>query len=346
MITFSCPGCQATFKLPDEMAGKSAKCSKCGHRFSVPANKPQPAPAPAAAPRAAPAAAPAAKPAPAKKVPLTPVKEVLEAEVLEAEVVEEATPPRPPAAPPRRAAVVDEVEVIGDAIQEPGRPSAAIRDTRFEEDEGLPPRRRRRAEDDWDDDLPRRPRRKSGSLGVILACVGGGSFVLMFVCMIGMIVAAPRVVVLGGGQPNFNAPIFQPPPNVQQPPPNQNPGPAAAANLVNGVFEAQGELTPNDPQDNPGQNFQRQGARAKRYDIQLEAGKTYIIEMVQTNLQQNFDPYLRLEQNGMTLAEDDDGAGDLNARIVFRPTQTGRYTIVATSLGQLFGSYRLTVRAN
>ena len=37
MITFTCPGCQATFKLPDELAGKPARCSKCDQRFTVPA---------------------------------------------------------------------------------------------------------------------------------------------------------------------------------------------------------------------------------------------------------------------------------------------------------------------
>ena len=79
MIAFACPGCQATFKLPDEMAGKSARCSKCNQRFTVPGSKP----------KAVAVSAPAPKPMPPKKVapPAMPA-------VMEAEVIDEPAPPR------------------------------------------------------------------------------------------------------------------------------------------------------------------------------------------------------------------------------------------------------------
>ena len=361
MISFSCPGCQATFKLPDEMAGKTARCSKCNHRFTVPGDKPKPAAAPTVAPApmsgkpAVPAKAQA--PLPAKKVPLTPVSEVLEAEV-----IDEPAPGRPakPAGALDEVEVVDEVQVVDDAaIQAPPRAATGLASSgraRADRDLDNDDRPRRRGmDDDWgdDDDLagPRRTKRHArsgGSMGIIMASIGGGSFLLMIVVGIAMaMTAGPRPVVVNNAPPfqvNFNPQPMQP--NFGQPnPPPPNAGPGEAIKLVNGVFETNGELTQQDAMDNVGQNFFRQGARAKRYSCEMVAGKTYTIDMIRTNQQQLFDPFLRLEQNGTTLLEDDDSGGNLNSRIVYRPQQTGAFTIVATSLGQHFGSYRLSVRA-
>ncbi len=36
-ISVSCPDCQATYRVPDEAAGKAVKCKKCGARITVPA---------------------------------------------------------------------------------------------------------------------------------------------------------------------------------------------------------------------------------------------------------------------------------------------------------------------
>jgi predicted Zn finger-like uncharacterized protein len=44
-IRMTCPGCQAPFELPDEMAGQSVRCSECKHVFEVsapPADQPVP----------------------------------------------------------------------------------------------------------------------------------------------------------------------------------------------------------------------------------------------------------------------------------------------------------------
>ncbi|MBE7385653.1 MAG: hypothetical protein F6J95_030180 [Leptolyngbya sp. SIO1E4] len=61
----------------------------------------------------------------------------------------------------------------------------------------------------------------------------------------------------------------------------------------------------------------------------------------------DFDPYLvLLNPNGYEIAQNDDGLGSLDAEITYRPMETGRYTIRATSYssGQ-YGRYTLTVNA-
>src|SRR6476620_9706678 len=53
MITFTCAGCGRSFTVPDEFAGRKAKCKSCGAPVEVPATAATPvAPsAPAAAPK-------------------------------------------------------------------------------------------------------------------------------------------------------------------------------------------------------------------------------------------------------------------------------------------------------
>ena len=36
MIRFSCPGCEATFNVGDDKAGKTGKCPKCSSQFTIP----------------------------------------------------------------------------------------------------------------------------------------------------------------------------------------------------------------------------------------------------------------------------------------------------------------------
>lgn len=327
MITFSCPGCQATFRLPDEIAGKSARCSKCNHRFTVPggsasgpgarvsggASRTAPTaasptvggpavapPKPAAASRPASASATPAPAMPAaspKKAALNPVPEVLEAEIVDDE------PPRPAR---RSEPVYDDVEVADDLDERP------------------PPRRARRVEDDDVDDYDRddrddlddgRPRRRrirrksGGSLGWILATLGGVSMVLMVIFLIMMMVSGSG----GGG----GAPIINP-------------------QIVNGMFQDNNSLTRWDAQD------RARRMRAKEYRIELQQGKSYVIDMESTM----FDTYLRLlDANGAPLLENDDfNINNLNSRIVFTPMQTATYTIVATSFNGGLGAYRLTIR--
>jgi hypothetical protein len=62
-ITFACQGCAKQFKVPDEMAGRSSRCTQCGRPLVVPASPAavaawQPAPQPVAPAMAVPAPAP------------------------------------------------------------------------------------------------------------------------------------------------------------------------------------------------------------------------------------------------------------------------------------------------
>jgi serine protease Do len=77
-------------------------------------------------------------------------------------------------------------------------------------------------------------------------------------------------------------------------------------------------------------------------EFEMKAGKTYTLDLVS----EDFDSYLRIEDGEKgKLAEDDDGGGFLNSRIVFTPKEDSKYRIVITSFdGGQTGAYRLTIR--
>jgi hypothetical protein len=85
----------------------------------------------------------------------------------------------------------------------------------------------------------------------------------------------------------------------------------------------------------------RQGCHHKVHLIPMKAGKTYIIDLKSTA----FDSYLRLEgPDGARLAEDDDGGGNLNARISFVAPKDGMYRVIATTFGPgATGDYTLVI---
>lgn len=61
MIEFNCPHCQRLFRVPDELAGRSAKCKSCGGALTVPKRStaaPAPMPMPVPQPQAVVAASP------------------------------------------------------------------------------------------------------------------------------------------------------------------------------------------------------------------------------------------------------------------------------------------------
>jgi len=76
--------------------------------------------------------------------------------------------------------------------------------------------------------------------------------------------------------------------------------------------------------------------------LKVADGKMYVIDLSSSA----FDPLLKLnDANGKEIAEDDDGGGELNSRIVFTANGDGVYEIVVTSFdddGR--GVYNLTVR--
>ncbi|PZO41088.1 MAG: peptidase S1 [Pseudanabaena frigida] len=70
------------------------------------------------------------------------------------------------------------------------------------------------------------------------------------------------------------------------------------------------------------------GSYYKAYQFQGQAGQSVVIEMRGTGI----DPYLVLfDPNGRKVAEDDDGAGGKNAKIVITLPTTGKYTLYANS---------------
>ena len=98
-----------------------------------------------------------------------------------------------------------------------------------------------------------------------------------------------------------------------------------------------GTLTKDDPRD------AKRNAAHKVHVVKLKKGTAYQIDMVS----KQFDSYLRLEDSkGKELAEDDDGGGMLNARIIFNCQRDGDYKVIATSFNpDGVGMYTLTVKA-
>ncbi len=87
------------------------------------------------------------------------------------------------------------------------------------------------------------------------------------------------------------------------------------------------------------------GKKHKSYLFNMEAGKTYQIDMTSMN----FDTYLYLEDvDGKLVAEDDDNGGNLNARIRFKANANGKHRIITTYFadGGNLGEFTLTIRQN
>jgi S1-C subfamily serine protease len=106
------------------------------------------------------------------------------------------------------------------------------------------------------------------------------------------------------------------------------------------VCEIHGRLTAADPKDK-----RMAGSHCQTHLIRMTGDFAYTVEMYSPDGKQ-LDPYLRIENSaGTELAEDDDSAGNLNSRIIFRPAVEDTYRIIATSFdpGQT-GPYKVVVR--
>jgi hypothetical protein len=115
--------------------------------------------------------------------------------------------------------------------------------------------------------------------------------------------------------------------------------PAGAIALVGGQGQVAGQLTPADPVDRV--HFQ---SRCKVFTVVMRAGRTYQIDMLKNPGINPIDPFLRLEDSaGNQLMMDDDGGGNLDARIVFICPQNGTFRVVATSLFGETGGFTLRV---
>jgi hypothetical protein len=112
------------------------------------------------------------------------------------------------------------------------------------------------------------------------------------------------------------------------------------------VLKKDEKLTATDPKYANPQDFGGGRKHHKSYPIKMKAGQIYLIDMVKKDVAGNMiDPYLYLEDaKKAILSRDDDGGGFPNARIMFRATADGEYTIIATALGDALGDYTITVR--
>jgi hypothetical protein len=101
-------------------------------------------------------------------------------------------------------------------------------------------------------------------------------------------------------------------------------------------FQVEGVLTPGDPLDKV-----RPGCYHVVHTYNMMKGKNYTIL-----LNSQWDNYLRLENpHGIMLAQDDDGQGFPNARIIFTAPENGWYRIIVTSFsGGANGPYTLRVK--
>jgi hypothetical protein len=101
--------------------------------------------------------------------------------------------------------------------------------------------------------------------------------------------------------------------------------------LDKGRASVTGQLNQNDPQ------FMNRPH--KEYVLNMDAGKTYQIDMVSNQ----FDSYLfLLDPDGKVVAQDDDGGGFPNARIIYTAGNAGRYRVLATRFSGV-GEFNLSV---
>lgn len=189
-------------------------------------------------------------------------------------------------------------------------------------------------------------RRSSGSPWPIALAIGGGALVLLIGIgiVMAMVIARserrrPRIappVVAVQPAPAPRDVDFPGPPGAQVQP--ALPGPPLKRlpmTLQNGFANVQASLTNQDAIDR-----HRPGCRCKAYQVRLEAGKPYVIDLVAP-----FDAYLRIEEvGGAILRQDDDNGEGLNSRITFVPARTDTYVLIATSFGPAQGNFTLTVR--
>jgi hypothetical protein len=111
------------------------------------------------------------------------------------------------------------------------------------------------------------------------------------------------------------------------------------------LVEDKNKLTNDDAKYKPPPgSFGPENRPFKDYKVPMKAGQMYVIDMVRSQI--DIDPYLFLEDStGKIVAQDDDGGGNLNARIIFQAQKDGEYRVIATTLIPATGEYTLTVRA-
>lgn len=205
MIRFSCPGCEATFNVSDDKAGKTGKCPKCSSQFTIPlapdappaAEVPPPLPTPPVVDGAAVEISPCPKCGARLSVEPGDIGLDVECPTCRAVYPAEAAS----AVKPRNAGSKSSINV-GSGQKKPlvvadddedDRPSRRRRreEARDDDQDDRPSRRSRRDEDDDEDDRPRKKKKKkrrssdieskklvAGLLAILLGGLGAHKFYL------------------------------------------------------------------------------------------------------------------------------------------------------------------------
>jgi hypothetical protein len=119
-----------------------------------------------------------------------------------------------------------------------------------------------------------------------------------------------------------------------KPAPQPKPRPPGPVTLLN----VNGQLTQNDFLGGP------KARRTKTYEVKLEAGITYVIDMKQAS-KSSLNPFLQLKDpTDKVVAQDDDSGGRVDAKITYTPTVSGTFKVIATTTtGTPLGGFQLTV---
>jgi hypothetical protein len=87
-----------------------------------------------------------------------------------------------------------------------------------------------------------------------------------------------------------------------------------------------------------------QFVKSVNYDVHLAEGKTYVIDM-NSPFTEKLEPFLYLRDPAKSLVAQNDSAGKVNARIVYRAPSTGTYHVEASSYqGKGVGKFAVTIR--
>jgi hypothetical protein len=105
--------------------------------------------------------------------------------------------------------------------------------------------------------------------------------------------------------------------------------------MQNGVFQIRAELNKNDQFD-----FDHEGSRSKRYEIELQANKLYVLEMDSNQ----FTCEVRCERPDNLEIVRSNPNGQRNAQLIHAPQQTRLYHVYATSIDPALGNFTLTIR--
>jgi predicted Zn finger-like uncharacterized protein len=346
-IATRCPNCRAPFRLGDEMAGKKVKCQKCQSIFVVP--------------NADEVAAPAAGASSSKK-PTIDMELDLQTRPDQAKVAA-----RPPDDEGSDGIMVDDAEPARPSGKKPPPPPSGKKPP------AKPPAKAR--------PMPRDSGFSMAMMALMVLLVGGGLFSCVG-CVgalgwwfyadsplkpnPGPIAAADKAgdakkdrdkqadgnkdrdkinleKKVDGNKDRipFDGKKIEGPPfdgfknEDKKLPPTPPPGGINVVFGPDGSYRSENVLSQFDP-------VNQFGKRHKLYVVQMEAGQTYQIDLVTRS--DGYDPYLHLVDDANQLvAQDDDGGGFPNARIVYRAPRAARYRIHATYFGGLQADANFTL---